>query len=452
MSLLGNLIGIGTQMAVGGVQMAAGSLETAATLASLRGVSPADELAVARSGGFRQAVLALQKMSSSVSMPAKGGVQCTEVRVSERLIALQVAPPDAPENRLVLYFHGGAHCFCSPRTYAELLSRLAVAASARVVAVDYRLAPQNPFPAGLDDAVTAWRWASQQHPGAAVAVAGDSAGGNLAFALLVRLAQLGEPQPVACVGLSPWLLLDPERVGSVRRDSRSALSPQWGGDVIAGMVRLGTTFDVFTAFGELMAGKMHDVVAAQYFQDHPASNPLISPLLAGTDLIRHFPPILIHADKDEPLSADAKEMAALCQQAGVQVELELYSRTAHVFQFAELKYPDASRDSLARISAFLEKAWQSALDREALGHAFNASELAMKSEAQLRAILIARGMTSAGCVEKQDLIEFILAPSSAQSQLEPAARSAFSLVWVLVATVRHRMPQHWRIAEPEKGA
>merc|ERR1712224_485753 len=90
----------------------------------------------------------------------------------------------------------------------NLLGRLSRATGATVVSVNYRLAPENPFPAGLDDAYAALCWVRQDNPTAKVAVGGDSAGGNLAFALLVRLAQRNEEEPVACMTFAPWLLLD----------------------------------------------------------------------------------------------------------------------------------------------------------------------------------------------------------------------------------------------------
>merc|ERR1712032_571533 len=99
--------------------------------------------------------------------------------------------------------------------------------NAHIISVDYRLAPENPFPAAIEDALVAWRWVREQYPASSVALAGDSAGGNLAFALMVKLAQLGEQQPVACIGLSPWLLLDDNVLSERVTREKSTLRNVW---------------------------------------------------------------------------------------------------------------------------------------------------------------------------------------------------------------------------------
>jgi len=337
-----------------GIQYHAENLQTAGALASLTGQSPADELKVARSGGFKRDIGILQNCSRLLSKPAAAGVRCSQIRVG-MLEAVEVVAPDASHDRIVVYFHGGAHCFFSPTTDLALLGRLSIACRAACIAVDYRLAPHNPFPAGLEDALATYRWAREQYPAAQIAVAGDSAGGNLAFALLVKLSQLGERQPEACIGLSPWLLLDLEQVPFVRKATRSAVNASWGGTVIAQMASLAQKGDVMAASGEVMNGKLCDVFAAQYFQDHPASDPLVSPMLASEELVRHFPPILIHADRDEPLGADAREMEKLCKRAGVEVDLHLYTGTMHVFQALPELYPQKAEDSLCKIAEFANK-------------------------------------------------------------------------------------------------
>jgi len=385
-----------------GLQAVAAGADTASTMLNLTGRSPQDELAVALSGGFRHAVETLQALSSQLPVSPLLAVQCKPLQISGHLEALEFLPEQAAENRLILYFHGGAHCCASASTHAELMCRLSLATRARVVAVNYRMAPQHPFPAGLEDALSSLRWAREKYPLSRVAIAGDSAGGNLAFALLVKLAQLQAEQPVACIGLSPWLLLDLAKVATVRSEHRGVASSVWGGEVLAAVGRIAANRDLRGTSGAFMSGKLHDVVAAQYFQDHPASDPLISPMLASEDIVRHFPPVLLHADRDEPLVADSREMAALCSRAGVPVQLELYSKTAHVFQLLPGIYKEAAEDSMVKVASFLESVWPSR------SQTYSKEELSALSVRELRAILEARGLSSEGCCEKQDLVECIL--------------------------------------------
>lgn len=248
----------------------------------------------------------------------------------------------------------------SVASHSNLLGRLAEATCARVIAVNYRLAPEDPFPAGLEDAMEALEWTRRTHPSAAVAIAGDSAGGNLAFALMVKLAQEGGTQPVACAGLSAWLLLDPDQVPRVRAEHKTtSFGNCWGGEALVAVQKLAAGIDWKMAVpNAYMAGKMHDVLAAQYFQDHPASDPLVSPVLAPVEIVRSFPPVLLHSSRDEPLNADAKEMASLCRRAGVRVEYDEFENTSHVFQAFPQHYPGAASDSIAKIANFFNGIWE----------------------------------------------------------------------------------------------
>jgi acetyl esterase/lipase len=229
------------------------------------------------------------------------------------LRGIEVIAPDVLQNpkisRTVLYLHGGGHFFGSVWTHREFLGRASSAWEARIVAIDYGLAPHNPFPAGLLDSLAAWSWLSEKYPDDEIAVAGDSAGGNLALALLVRLAQMGRPQPVACIALSPWL--------------------------------------------DLKADKCKVIVDA-YLQGHSSDDPEVSPVLTPPEIVKHFPPVIIHADKDEPLHRQAEKMAALCKSAGIQTELSLFSDTAHAFQCLPWAYKEQSKKSMDQIRTFLD--------------------------------------------------------------------------------------------------
>merc|ERR1712039_300084 len=205
-------------------------------------------------------------------------------------------------------------------TYREFIGRLSAATGARVVAVAYRKPPQVRFPEGLEDALVAWRWARREQPASSIAVAGDSSGGNLAFALIVKLAQLGEPQPAACVGISPWLRLD----------------------LTSSPLDLYGKFCVHLYLG----GK--DRVAA-------ADDPLVSPVCAGSELIKRFPPVLMHAGRNELTTEDVKEMAAAFARELIPVEVQFYA-APHIFQVGP-GFPRSTRASLAPLGEFLQMHW-----------------------------------------------------------------------------------------------
>lgn len=266
--------------------------------------------------------------------------------IGGRLGVLEVTAAHVENGRVLIYLHGGGHWFGSPWTHRELAGRISAASKARVLLLRYSLIPDNPFPAALNDALCCYRWAQKQYPHCSIAVAGDSAGGNLAFALLVKLAQLREKPPVACVGMSPWLLLDPEA-----RDSR------WHAERdLAGLPPKSPPQSV----------QVPDAWTSMYAAGHATADSLISPLLAPLEVVRRFPPILIHCDEDEPLARDARGMAALCEQAGTACELKLFKNTMHVHQGYPLFFRKEARESLEHIGAFLERHWMSAGELHAL--------------------------------------------------------------------------------------
>ncbi|HSO00234.1 MAG TPA: alpha/beta hydrolase [Candidatus Nanopelagicales bacterium] len=117
-----------------------------------------------------------------------------------------ITPRAGHDERVVLYFHGGAYIYGTLETHAELMERIAIAARARVLGVSYRLAPEHPFPAGIDDAVAAYRGLLESGvaPGRVV-LAGDSAGGGLAAATLITLRDAGDPLPAGAVLICPWV-------------------------------------------------------------------------------------------------------------------------------------------------------------------------------------------------------------------------------------------------------
>jgi acetyl esterase/lipase len=234
-----------------------------------------------------------------------------------------VAASNASPARAVLYLHGGGYVIGSINTHRELCARIARAAAARVLVIDYRLAPEHPFPAAVEDAVAAYRWLITQVPPEAVAIGGDSAGGGLTLATLLALRDRGISLPAAGVLLSPWtdLALTGESL-----ISRASIDPMLKGpDGIRGMAQM-------------------------YFGNADARNPLVSPLYGDlTDL----PPLLIQVGTSEVLFDDATRIDAKARAAGVAVTFEAWNEMLHVFQlFASLL--GEGQEAIEKIGAFVQ--------------------------------------------------------------------------------------------------
>src|SRR5512146_513817 len=157
------------------------------------------------------------------AFPSADSVKCEPVDangVKAEWITANNAAPD----RVILYLHGGGYVMGSIDTHRELVARLSKAAQARALALDYRLAPENPFPAAVDDSITAYRWllAEGYKPGRIV-VAGDSAGGGLAVSTLLALRDIGAPAPAGAACISPWVDFEAEGASMTSRAERDPL-------------------------------------------------------------------------------------------------------------------------------------------------------------------------------------------------------------------------------------
>ena len=220
----------------------------------------------------------------------------------------------------VLYLHGGAYCVGSPATHRAITSHLARRTAARVFVADYRLAPEHPFPAAVDDAVAAYR--ALLHDGCSPghsAIIGDSAGGGLALATALRLRDLGEPLPAALVLFSPW-------------------------------VDLGTPDRGVEPAGEAMLSRAWTAECARlYLGGRDSSDPLASPINGE---LRGLPPTLVQVGQDELLLPDARRLHSALAAAEVPVELQEYPRRWHVFQVNAGVLADADR-ALAAVARFL---------------------------------------------------------------------------------------------------
>ncbi len=233
-----------------------------------------------------------------------------------------VEPQRLPEERVLLYLHGGGYCICSLDTHRGLVSRLALAAEARALVPAYRLAPENPFPAALEDALTCYRWLIKAGiPPDRIAIGGDSAGGGLAVSTAISLRDAGEPLPAFLFLLSPWtdLTFSGESVRTRRK-----VDPIFGRD-----------------------GEVH-YTPAYVGSDNPA-NPLISPLFGD---LKGLPPVAIQVGNDEILLDDSTRLEQKLRSAGVNVQLKIWKNMWHVFQVFAPWVPEA-QISIEQIGTFI---------------------------------------------------------------------------------------------------
>jgi epsilon-lactone hydrolase len=235
-----------------------------------------------------------------------------------------ITTPASRPDRDVLFLHGGGYVTGSGALYRHFTWRIAMAARARVLVIDYRLAPEHPFPAALDDALAAYRWlvAGRAVP-RRTAVMGDSAGGGLALALLLKLRDDGLELPAAAIALSPWT--DLALTGA-------SLSVNEKSDPM-----------VSTADARLFANC--------YLAGADPRNPYASPLYGNP---AGLPPTLIHVGSDEILHDDAVRMAAILRAAGCRAEIEVWPRMPHVWHLFAPVLPEA-RQAIANIGAFADQ-------------------------------------------------------------------------------------------------
>jgi acetyl esterase/lipase len=238
---------------------------------------------------------------------------------AERIVA-----PGADAGRVLLYLHGGGYAIGSMRTHRELISRLSRASAARGLGIDYRLAPEMPFPAAVEDTVTAYRWLlSTGVQASRIVIAGDSAGGGLTAAALVALRYLGEPLPAAGVCISPWV--DMEGLGD-SYNTNAKIDPMGGQQIIHNMARW-------------------------YLGDRDRRTPLAAPIYAD---LSGLPPLLIQVGAAEVLLDDSVQLAERARAAGVDVAFEAWDDMLHVWHFFASVLPEGQQ-GIDRIGEFVRK-------------------------------------------------------------------------------------------------
>jgi epsilon-lactone hydrolase len=231
--------------------------------------------------------------------------------------------PSADASRILLFFHGGGYCSGSIQSHRRLVTEAGRAARMRTLAVAYRLAPEHPFPAAYDDALTAWRFLRNQGIAAAhIAIGGDSAGAGLTLALISRLRDAHEELPACAWLISPWMDL----------------------------TMSGSTFESKAVVDPLIHKEYLNELADAYL---PAGmdrkDPRVSPLYAD---FRNFPPMLIQVGSNETLFDDATRLAARAGAADVAVTLEIWPDMIHAWPLWNAHLEDGRR-ALASAGSFI---------------------------------------------------------------------------------------------------
>jgi len=231
-----------------------------------------------------------------------GGVPCQWITAS-----------GVPQDRLIIYLHGGAYATCSPTTHKDLISRLSLASGTAALGVDYRLAPEYLFPAAVEDCLAAYNWALSHgfEPGNIV-LAGDSAGGGLVVSVLLAARDSALPLPAAGVCFSPWV--DLECTGE--------------------SMSVNDHLDAFIKYEGLFAR------AQSYLGEADPKHPWASALYAD---LHGLPPLLIHVGSTETLLDDSTRLAILAKDSGVDVSFKIWDDMVHVWQLFASVLPEGQQ-------------------------------------------------------------------------------------------------------------
>jgi monoterpene epsilon-lactone hydrolase len=256
--------------------------------------------------------------------PVADDVKLTAVDVSGVPGEWSIVPGSDP-SRLLMFFHGGGYCSGSIVSHRRLVTEAGRAAGVRTLAVAYRLAPEHPFPAAYDDALTAWRLLRNQNiPAAHIAIGGDSAGAGLTVALISRLRDAHEELPGCAWLISPW----------------------------ADLTLSGSTLATKSAIDPLIHKEYLNELADAYLPPGmDRKDPCVSPLYAD---LKGFPPILIQVGSAETLLDDAARFAAVAGAADVRVTLEIWPQMIHAWPLWNA-HLEPGRRALARAGAFIRE-------------------------------------------------------------------------------------------------
>jgi len=250
---------------------------------------------------------------TQVEATSAGGVPADWVRMS-----------GVAADRVLLYLHGGAYTLGSARSHRELAARLSQAAGVQVLVPTYRLAPEHPFPAGLEDALAAYRWLiSSGFEPEHIAIGGDSAGGGLTLATLLSLREAGDKLPAATILLSPW----------------------------TDLTSSGDSCNTRAETDPIIKVKGAERHIKAYVGEGDRAGLLVSPVFAD---LHGLPPMLIQVGDYEVLLDDSTRVAHKVKEAGGEVELKVWEGMWHVFQASAMMVPEA-RQAVSELGEFVHK-------------------------------------------------------------------------------------------------
>ncbi len=264
----------------------------------------------------------LEDLAKLVKVPKD--VKCVSLNV-KGIPAEWVSAPEARDDKIIFYLHGGGYISGSLNSHRELVSRISRALKARVLMIDYRLAPEHPFPAAVEDSTEAYKWLveDQNINSKNIIIAGDSAGGGLTFATLLNLRDKGIALPAAAVGLSPWT--DLGITGDSYRNNRE-IDP------------------VVSIYGIIFDAEL-------YLGGTDYNNPLASPMYGD---FKGLPPMYILVGTAELLLDDSKVLAKRAKEAGVDVTLDIWDDMPHVFPAFAAFAPEGQK-GIEKIGEFTAK-------------------------------------------------------------------------------------------------
>ncbi len=275
-----------------------------------------------------QKLRALMNRAASPFLPSGVAIEAASLRFREAPVSGEWLRPQSASSyrRIVFYIHGGGYVFCTPKTHRPLTMRLASQTSRAVFSLDYRLAPEHPCPAAIEDALAAWNWLTSGEDGSErgagdIVIAGDSAGGGLCLALLQALKGEGRQLPAGAILFSPWTDLAATGASIIENADRDAM---------------------FHAEALKRGGP-------RYAGDLGLTDPRVSPLYGDCS---GLPPLLVFASEAEALRDDSTRLAEKVRAAGGDVDFVLKADLPHVWPLFAPLIPEATA-SIARSAEFV---------------------------------------------------------------------------------------------------
>jgi len=244
-------------------------------------------------------------------VPMPRSVKITQSKIDGVPVEWLVDDKAEASKNVVLYIHGGAFIALSPITHRSITTRLSKLSGSKVLAVDYRKAPEHPFPAGLDDCKTIYCWLlNNGYDSSNIIIAGDSAGGNLTLTTMLSLRDGGFPLPVAAMCLSPWTDLT-----------------------------LSGKSMIYNAENDVMIPVHRIPELVEMLSDYDVTHHLISPLFAD---FKSFPPLFIQVGESEVVFDDSQRLVELARSHNVEVDYKVWKNTVHVFPILAPYLPEAN--------------------------------------------------------------------------------------------------------------